>query len=111
MKHDRTETVDHDESITVHNNRMERVDHDEQVSIGDNRQEEVGKNSDVKIGNHYHLEAGDSIELICGKSSLRMDKDGHVTINGHEIVLGATGEQFYKAVGDITIKAKNINEN
>ncbi len=111
VKHDRTETVDHDEKITVHNNRTERVDHDEKVSIGDNRQEDVGKNSDVKIGQHYRLEAGDSIELICGKSRLRMDKDGHISINGHEIILGATGEQFYKADGDITIKAKNIKEN
>ena len=111
VKHDRTETVDNDEKITIHNNRTERVDHDEKISIGDNRNTEVGKNVTTKIGNNWRVEVGDSIEFVCGKSVLRMDKDGHISINGHEIVLGATGEQHYQADGNITVKAKNILEN
>ena len=81
----------------------------EQVMI--DKSGKVGSNYDVHVGKNFRLEAGDSIELVCGKSVLRMDKDGHITVNGHEIALGATGEQFYKADGNITIKAKNILEN
>ncbi len=72
---------------------------------------EVGKNVTTKIGKNWRVEVGDSIEFVCGKSVLRMDKDGHISVNGHEIVLGATGEQHYQADGNITVKAKNILEN
>ncbi len=111
VKHDRTETVDHDETITIHNDRKERVDHNEQISIGDNRDTEIGKDDSKKVGKNWRVEVGDSIEFVCGKSVLRMDKDGHISINGHEIVVGATGDQFFQAKGNITSKAKNIFDN
>ncbi|EMC6816910.1 hypothetical protein VKU95_004491 [Escherichia coli] len=34
-----------------------------------------------------------------------------VTINGHELSLGTTGDQFYKADGDMNMKGKKILEN
>ena len=111
VKNDRTETIDHNEKITVHNDREERVDHNETISIGDNRETKVGKNVTTKIGNHWRVEVGDSIEFVCGKSVLRMDKDGYISINGHQLVLGTTGNQFQKAGGEIKLTAKNIFDN
>lgn len=49
MKHDRTETVGHDERINVRNNRVEKVGHDEAITVGGNRTERVGKNEAVRI--------------------------------------------------------------
>ncbi|MCL2726151.1 MAG: type VI secretion system tip protein VgrG [Polyangiaceae bacterium] len=50
VKHDRTETVDNNEDITIHQNRTERVDHNETISIGVNRTESVGLNETISIG-------------------------------------------------------------
>jgi type VI secretion system secreted protein VgrG len=72
---------------------------------------DVGQDYVIDVGKNFQLTAGDSIELVVGKSVLKMDKDGHISINGHEIILGTTGDQFYKADGNITSKAKKIMEN
>ena len=81
------------------------------AQIGLNKSTKVGVDYDIDVGKNFKLNAADSIELTCGKSVLKMDKDGNISVNGHQITVGATGEQLYKADGDITIQAKKILEN
>ncbi|MCL2724716.1 MAG: type VI secretion system tip protein VgrG [Polyangiaceae bacterium] len=66
VKHDRTETVDNDETITIHHNRTERVDHNEKISIGDNRAESVGINESITIGMARQRMVGLTDSLIVG---------------------------------------------
>ena len=48
----RTEVVDGNEDITIHSNRKERVDQNETISIGQNRDEDVGASETLKIANN-----------------------------------------------------------
>ena len=49
VKHDRTETVDNNETITIHGNRTETVDKDETITIHMNRTETVDKNETITV--------------------------------------------------------------
>ena len=49
-------------------------------------------NHSADVGATYRMTAADAIELVCGKSVLRMDKDGNVTINGAKFGFEASGE-------------------
>ncbi len=101
--HDQTVTVTHDQSMSVGN--------DQDSKVTGNDTEAVEKSQTVTVGETLTVTVGDAIEFVCGKSTLRMDKDGYITINGHELSLGTTGEQYYKADGDINLQAKTILEN
>ena len=48
IKHDRTETVDNDETITVHGNRTETVDKDETITIHGNREHHASSKSETR---------------------------------------------------------------
>ncbi|MEJ2403258.1 MAG: type VI secretion system tip protein TssI/VgrG [Candidatus Thiodiazotropha sp.] len=50
--------------------------------IGHAKQVSVGKNYSVSVGNNYTLEAKEKITLKVGKSSLVMNKDGSILLNG-----------------------------
>ncbi|EDR3007273.1 type VI secretion system tip protein VgrG [Salmonella enterica subsp. enterica] len=117
--HDQTVTVTHDQSVgvgndqtlEVTNNRTKSVGNDQNSKVTGNDTEAVEKSQTITIGEALSVTVTDSIEFVCGKSTLRMDKDGYITINGHELSLGTTGEQYYKADGDINLQAKTILEN
>ena len=49
MKHDRTETVDNNETITIQGHRTETVDKDETITIDGNRTETVDKDETITI--------------------------------------------------------------
>jgi type VI secretion system secreted protein VgrG len=50
VENDRTESVGHNESITIGNDRTESVAKNESIDIGENRTESVGKNESITIG-------------------------------------------------------------
>ncbi|MFC4161723.1 type VI secretion system Vgr family protein [Chitinimonas lacunae] len=89
--------------------------------IGRGHVQTVGDDKSVKVGKTYHMAAGnggshltmddDSITLQVGKSTLVMRKDGTISINGHNINVGASGAQHFKADGNITLKGRQIHEN
>ncbi|EGO8686926.1 type VI secretion system tip protein VgrG [Escherichia coli] len=111
VTHDQNVSVGNDQSLTVTNNRSKSVGNDQDSKVTGNDTEAVDKSQSVTVGETLTVTVGDSIEFVCGKSSLRMDKDGYITINGHELSLGTTGDQFYKADGDMNMKGKKILEN
>lgn len=64
------------------------------------------------------IEAEDSIEFVCGKSSIRMDKYGNITISGTSININASDkvmingvEVEHLAVEQPRIKASEIEQN
>ncbi|HBH5072213.1 TPA: type VI secretion system tip protein VgrG, partial [Escherichia coli] len=111
VTHDQNVSVGNDQSLTVTNNRSKSVGNDQDSKVTGNDTEAVDKSQSVTVGETLTVTVGDSIEFVCGKSTLRMDKDGYITINGHELSLGTTGDQFYKADGDMNMKGKKILEN
>ena len=111
IKHNRTETIGANETTTIVGNRSETVlgSHAETVkgAMGVtvlNAPDEGGKapagdgpalnitvaNGDLALSaanGSIHLSAGNTITLTVGKSSVVMDKDGHITVLGPEMIL------------------------
>ncbi|ALV07681.1 type VI secretion system Vgr family protein [Roseateles depolymerans] len=71
----------------------------------------VGKDYSINSGAVYSVQAKDEIHLTVGKASLTMKSDGTIIINGHTLSVGTTGEQTFKADGEVTMKGKQILEN
>jgi type VI secretion system secreted protein VgrG len=71
----------------------------------------VGKDYSISSGAVYSVDAKDEIHLTVGKASLTMKSDGTIIVNGHTLSVGTTGEQTFKADGDVTVKGKKILEN
>ncbi|MFV0548386.1 MAG: type VI secretion system Vgr family protein, partial [Limnobaculum xujianqingii] len=91
--------------------QAEEIGLSKQVIVGKNYDQNVGEDKTITVKDNVRFVVGESFEIVCGSSTFRMDKDGNISINGHEFSLGTTGEQFYKADGDINMKGKSILEN
>ena len=70
--------------------------------------EEIGLSKTVTVGKTYHVSVSDEFSLTVGKSVLVMKSDGTITINGHNLSVGTTGEQNYQADGNIVMNGKKI---
>ncbi len=81
------------------------------TTVGLMQGEQVGLSKDVRVGKTYNINVGDELNITVGKSKLTMKSDGSILINGHTLSVGTTDEQSYKADGNITMKAKKIQEN
>jgi type VI secretion system secreted protein VgrG len=96
--HDRSRTVGNDETVGIGNNRSKTVGANEAVAIGVNQLMQIGANQATQIGNSQSIDIGKSlsinvgevIEIVCGKSVLRMDKNGNVSINGKKFDFSAS---------------------
>jgi type VI secretion system secreted protein VgrG len=53
--------------------------------VGDCKSASVGVDSTTTVGKKYVLNVGEELSLICGKSSIVMNKDGEITIRGVKI--------------------------
>lgn len=73
------------------------------TSVGLSKTEQVGLHNSITVGKTLSIQAADVIELRCGKSVVRMDKAGRITINGKEFDFSATGP--------VQITGKNIDLN
>jgi len=71
----------------------------------------VGKDYSIRSGAVFSVDAKDELRLTVGKASLTMKSDGTIILNGHSLSVGTTGEQTFKADGEVTVKGKKILEN
>jgi type VI secretion system secreted protein VgrG len=81
------------------------------AQIGLHKTTMVGKDYSISSGATYSVTAKDEIHLTVGKASLTMKSDGTIILNGHTLSVGTTGEQTFKADGEVTVKGKKILEN
>jgi type VI secretion system secreted protein VgrG len=58
------------------------VKHDKQETVGNDGVEEIGGDKTVRAGRCIRIQAGDSIELVCGSTSIKLDSLGNLTLNG-----------------------------
>ncbi|MGJ0625070.1 type VI secretion system tip protein TssI/VgrG [Xenorhabdus bovienii] len=115
VKGNHTETIDGNQTIMVKKNKQEIVQHSSSevvgvaktltvgqsytISVGANmntsvsmsQTETVGTQKTVSVGQTLTISAGKVIELKCGNSTLRMDKDGKITIKGKAFLFDASG--------------------
>ena len=57
-QYDMDTTIEHDQTLTVHNNRTDAIDVDDSESVGSNQTWDVGVNRDATIGSNETLTVG-----------------------------------------------------
>ncbi|MEY0875017.1 type VI secretion system Vgr family protein [Providencia manganoxydans] len=105
---DHLEVVEKNQMVKITLNQDEEVGENKKLYVNDDYQQRVGANKTSIVKENIQYVAGDSFEIVCGKSTFRMDKDGYIRIKGHEIIIETSGDQYLKADGDMTFKAKTI---
>ncbi len=94
----RARTVGNDESVGIGNNRTKTIGANEAIAIGVNQLMQIGANQSTQIGNNQSIDigkvlkinVGEAVEIVCGKSVLKMDKSGNVSINGKNFDFSAS---------------------
>jgi type VI secretion system secreted protein VgrG len=114
------ETVGAIKAMEIGANYIQAIGNNKQVTIGNDLTVAVSKNHTETTGEKYSLLAkkdiaieskGDSISIRCGKSSIVLQKDGTILIEGKDLTLKGSGEIVAKADKDMTLKGKNILQN
>ncbi|AXV82001.1 type VI secretion system Vgr family protein [Ralstonia solanacearum] len=81
------------------------------TTVGLAQFEEIGLSKQTLVGKSYHITVADELTIRVGKSTLTMKSDGTISINGHTLSIGTSGEQVYNADGNIVMNGKKIQEN
>lgn len=87
----KTETVGAAKTETVGAAKALSVGAAYQISVGGVMSNTVGVNKIETVGQAVKIDAGTEIELTCGASSLKLSKDGKISIDGTMIEMNATG--------------------
>lgn len=90
VENDRNEDVGHDETLVVGNDRKRTVGNDEEVQVESNQHLIVGNDQIVEVGNNHSLTTQNQIRVVVGKSSITMNKDGTVIIEGVKVYVNGT---------------------
>ncbi len=91
VKGSRTRNVSRTETVTVALNQM--------INVGLARQVNVGGAYNVTVGGLVNVVAGVSHEIVCGDSSIKLEKDGTITISGKKITIA--GEDTVAVTGGL----------
>ena len=96
---DRTTNIGNDESQSVGNNLMQQVQNSLTEMVGLNRARAVGNDENVQVGRNMTTTVGEVVQIVCGKSSLTMDKDGNITLQGTKITV--TGSDHVQVASEL----------
>ncbi|XXX71830.1 type VI secretion system tip protein TssI/VgrG [Sorangium sp. So ce134] len=104
---DMNKLVKRDEQVTIGNDRVSSIGKNEDQTVGNdftklvmncvrevvgmNRSRVVGNNETVEIGSVQATRVGDRVEIVCGKSSIVLDKSGKIVISGTDITIQSSG--------------------
>jgi type VI secretion system secreted protein VgrG len=120
VKNDKTQHIQHDETLTVDNDRTRTVHHDENVTIYNDRTKTVGVNHSETIGADKSIQVGaNHDENIGANMSLTVKQNYTTTITkcdhklivegkktGHQTVRVKKGNRSIDARGDETYRVK-----
>ena len=98
-----TKTIGLSQNLTVGANRSTSIGKDMTLTVGQNLAENVAINRTMAAGKQMIITAGDRLTLQAGKSSIVLNKNGDITINGKDI--------FIKGSGAVTIKGSKVTTN
>ena len=75
-----------DLKISVENSKTQVVGRDHFETVSKDKTTEVGADYTATVGKRIEMRAGDEIELICGKSRIKLLANGTIEINGQKIM-------------------------
>lgn len=105
---DHLEIIQKNQMVKVNLNQNEEIGENKKLFVNDDYQQRIGSNKTSIVKENIQYIAGNSFEVICGKSLFRMDKEGYIHIQGKDVIIETSGEQYLKADGDIAFKARTI---
>jgi type VI secretion system secreted protein VgrG len=126
-QYDMNSTIEHDQTLTVHNCRTDRVDVDDSESIGNNQKWDVGVNRDASIGSNETLTVGaNRTKKIGANETITVGSNRNATIGASEsltvalqrthsvginetISVGAAQEITVGAAQTVTVGANQTN--
>ncbi|WP_237386742.1 type VI secretion system tip protein TssI/VgrG [Xenorhabdus sp. Sc-CR9] len=91
VRHTSTEVVGMVKTLTVGQSYTITVGASMNTTVAMSQTESVKMQKTVSVGQILSISAGKMIELKCGDSTLRMDKDGKITIKGKAFLFDASG--------------------
>jgi type VI secretion system secreted protein VgrG len=90
-QYDMNSTIEHDQTLTVHNCRTDRVDVDDSESVGNNQKWDVGVNRDATIGSNETLAVGaNRTKTIGSNETISVGSNRNATIGASESLTVAT---------------------
>jgi type VI secretion system secreted protein VgrG len=107
----RTLTVSKDETISITGKRTDTVTKTEDVNVNDTRTTIVGKDDKLSVSKNLAIDAGDSITLVTGSASIKMQKNGDIEIKGNNIKIEGSGKIQVTASSDVSIKGSKVTGN
>jgi len=98
-----TETIGLNQNLTVGTNQSTKVGKNMTLTVGQNLAENVAINRTMAAGKQMIITAGDRLTLQAGRSSIALNPNGDIAINGKDI--------FIKGSGPVTIKGSKVTTN
>ncbi|KXU95307.1 hypothetical protein CR51_25245 [Caballeronia megalochromosomata] len=103
--------VDGAHNVTVLGLQKEQINGDHTWTIGGAQHVTITQGQTIGVGQSIEITAGTSIKLKCGKSSIEMDNEGNITINGENVTSkGAKSHTIKGLMVSSSATAKNTVE-
>ncbi len=107
-----TVTVGKDQSITIKGNQsISTTDGGRLITVKKGQTHDVTEDVWIKSGKKMKLEAADEILLECGDASIKLEKNGKITIKGGEIMIDGSKDINIKSSKNVNIKGSKVNQN
>nr|WP_314499568.1 phage baseplate assembly protein V [uncultured Chryseobacterium sp.] len=102
--------ANNDKTVTVGNNNSVHVANDNTVKAGNTSMINVGEASILQMdkSGKVSLTATAEFKIIVGASTIVIDKEGKITINGKEIKVDATQSIHVSATNETVVGGKNV---
>jgi type VI secretion system secreted protein VgrG len=75
-----------DLKVSVENSKTQVIGRDHFETVDGDKDTHVQQNYTVKARKKIRIEAGDQIELVCGKSRIKLSENGTIEVNGQKIL-------------------------
>ncbi len=110
---DMQSTIEHDQTLVVHNNRTDTIDVDDTESVGHDQKQTVGNHQMVKIGVNQSLSVGANRTATVGANeSLSVGGNQTEAVTGtHTLTVGGADSQSFGSTQTVTVtlaKAETI---
>jgi type VI secretion system secreted protein VgrG len=84
-QYDMNSVIEHDQTLTVHNNRTDRIDVNDSESVGKNQKWDVGVNRDATIGSNETLKVGaNRTKNVGANETISVGGNRSSTVSGNE---------------------------
>ncbi|MBB3193266.1 type VI secretion system Vgr family protein [Roseateles terrae] len=110
---DMQSTIEHDQTLVVHNNRTDTIDVDDTESVGNNQKQTVGNNQSISIGVNQDMSVGSNRTVKVGANeSLTVGGHQKEDVGGtHTLTVGGADSQSFGSTQTVTValaKAETI---